>query len=97
MISFCTIEGAGNKRKLRAKVAFSYHPENDDELSLEVDEIIEVTSQPEEGWWEGMLKGHKGVFPSNFVTLLEGQEEEGGMEVPNGKDEKADSPGDSKG
>ena len=43
MISFCTIEGAGNKRKLRAKVAFSYHPENDDELSLEVEEIIKVT------------------------------------------------------
>ncbi|XP_072022602.1 SH3 domain-containing kinase-binding protein 1-like [Amphiura filiformis] len=85
-------ESTGAKRKFRAKVAFSYHPENEDELDLEVDDIIEVTGQPEDGWWEGMLKGHKGVFPSNFVTVLEGDEN---MEVANGKEDKADSPVDN--
>ncbi len=35
-----------------------------------------------------MLKGSKGVFPSNFVTVLEDE----AMDVSNGKVEKAESP-----
>lgn len=25
----------------------------------------------EEGWWEGSINGKSGVFPSNFVEMLE--------------------------
>lgn len=68
-------ENSAQKKKLRARVAFSYAPQNEDELSLEVDEEIEVTSQPEQGWWEGIVKGKKGMFPSNFVVLLSEEDE----------------------
>lgn len=27
--------------------------------------------QEEEGWWEGVLNGKTGVFPSNFVEVIE--------------------------
>lgn len=27
--------------------------------------------QVEEGWWEGSLNGKVGVFPSNFVEMIE--------------------------
>lgn len=27
--------------------------------------------QVEEGWWEGSLNGKTGVFPSNFVEMIE--------------------------
>ena len=27
--------------------------------------------QVEEGWWEGSLNGKTGVFPSNFVEMME--------------------------
>jgi hypothetical protein len=33
----------------RAKVVYSYVPQNDDELKLEVDEVIEVLDEVEEG------------------------------------------------
>lgn len=30
----------------------------------------------EEGWWEGMAGGKSGVFPSNFVEMIEDTEGE---------------------
>ena len=84
----CLTDNSSARRKFRAKVAFSYHPENEDELNLEVDDIIDVVGEPEDGWWEGVVKGHKGVFPSNFVTVLE--EDENNMDVANGKADKTD-------
>jgi len=64
--------GQTNAKKTRAKVAFSYTPENEDELSLEVGEIVEILKQEEEGWWEGRLaSGKVGMIPSNFVEIVE--------------------------
>lgn len=33
------------KKRLRARVTFSYSPENDDELQLDIGEIIDVLKQ----------------------------------------------------
>ncbi|XP_058886719.1 SH3 domain-containing kinase-binding protein 1-like isoform X5 [Acipenser ruthenus] len=57
-------------RKKRCKAAFSYAPQNDDELELKVGDIIEVSREVEEGWWEGTLNGKTGIFPSNFIKEL---------------------------
>lgn len=72
---FSSLENGAHKKKLRAKVTYSYAPQNEDELPLEVDSEVEVTSQPEPGWWEGVVNGKKGMFPSNFVELLPEEEE----------------------
>lgn len=32
--------------------------------------------QEEEGWWEGVLNGKTGVFPSNFVEIISTEDEE---------------------
>lgn len=53
------------------KAAFSYTPQNEDELRLDVDDVIDVVGEEEEGWWKGKLKGRIGVFPANFVKPLE--------------------------
>ncbi|XP_039951128.1 serine-rich adhesin for platelets isoform X3 [Bactrocera tryoni] len=55
----------------RCKVIFSYTQVNDDELSLAVGDVIEFLGEVEEGWWRGRLKSKVGVFPSNFVTVIE--------------------------
>ncbi|XP_020712991.1 uncharacterized protein LOC101456020 isoform X1 [Ceratitis capitata] len=55
----------------RCKVIFSYTQVNDDELSLAVGDVIEFLGEVEEGWWRGRLKNKIGVFPSNFVTVIE--------------------------
>ncbi len=67
-------EGSEKRKQIRAKVVFSYAPVKDDEIGLQLDDVISVTSQPEDGWWEGILRGKKGMFPSNFVAVMEGNE-----------------------
>ncbi|XP_062573779.1 uncharacterized protein LOC134235563 isoform X2 [Saccostrea cucullata] len=70
------------KRK-KAKVLFDYEPENEDELKIEVGDIVEVIKQEEEGWWEGVVNGKTGVFPSNFVEVIEeGESNEVAPETP---------------
>ncbi|XP_052808566.1 SH3 domain-containing kinase-binding protein 1-like isoform X2 [Mya arenaria] len=61
---------SGAKKK-RAKVVFSYEPEQEDELKLELGEVLDIIKQEEEGWWEGQLNGRQGMFPSNFVEIIE--------------------------
>ncbi|KAL5011035.1 hypothetical protein ScPMuIL_013340 [Solemya velum] len=62
--------------KKYAKAEFAYDPENDDELKIEVGDVVEITKQDEEGWWEGNINGRTGVFPSNFVKILDEPEQE---------------------
>ncbi|XP_075394898.1 SH3 domain-containing kinase-binding protein 1 isoform X2 [Tenrec ecaudatus] len=69
----------GERRRRRCQVAFSYLPQNDDELELKVGDIIEVVGEVEEGWWEGVLNGKTGMFPSNFIKELSGESEDLGI------------------
>ncbi|XP_039569978.1 SH3 domain-containing kinase-binding protein 1 isoform X2 [Passer montanus] len=64
-------------RRRRCQVAFSYMPQNEDELELKVGDIIEVVGEVEEGWWEGILNGKTGMFPSNFIKELSDSDEVG--------------------
>ncbi|XP_066555146.1 SH3 domain-containing kinase-binding protein 1 isoform X3 [Amia ocellicauda] len=63
-------------RKRRCKAAFSYMPQNEDELELKIGDIIEVLGEVEEGWWEGTLNGKTGMFPSNFIKELPPERED---------------------
>ncbi|XP_041971311.1 SH3 domain-containing kinase-binding protein 1-like [Aricia agestis] len=57
----------------RCRAVFSYQPTNPDELPLFVGDVLEVIEEVEEGWWRGRRAGRVGVFPSNFVVMLEPQ------------------------
>ncbi|KAK7108258.1 hypothetical protein V1264_016025 [Littorina saxatilis] len=60
----------------KCKVMFDYKAENEDELDLSVGQTIDFIKEVEEGWWEGMAGGKSGVFPSNFVEMIEDTEGE---------------------
>ncbi|XP_047022204.1 SH3 domain-containing kinase-binding protein 1 isoform X1 [Helicoverpa zea] len=55
----------------RCRAVFSYQPANPDELPLCVGDVLEVLGEVEEGWWQGRRQGRVGVFPSNFVVMLD--------------------------
>ncbi|XP_033964364.1 SH3 domain-containing kinase-binding protein 1 isoform X1 [Pseudochaenichthys georgianus] len=57
-------------RKRRCKASFSYVPQHEDELGLKIGDIIEIIAEVEEGWWEGLLNGKSGMFPSNFTKVI---------------------------
>ena len=74
---------SGKKPSERAKVMFSYDPENPDELKLFKGDIITILNKDvpdSEGWWEGEVNGKVGLFPSNFVELLPAEEQDTSVE-----------------
>uniref|UniRef100_A0A7N8YAH9 Osteoclast-stimulating factor 1 n=1 Tax=Mastacembelus armatus TaxID=205130 RepID=A0A7N8YAH9_9TELE len=64
-------EGSGCGQLL-VKARFPFQQTNEDELSFSKGDIISVSRQEEGGWWEGLLNGRTGWFPSNYVRELKG-------------------------
>uniref|UniRef100_A0A8D2ZG56 Osteoclast-stimulating factor 1 n=1 Tax=Scophthalmus maximus TaxID=52904 RepID=A0A8D2ZG56_SCOMX len=68
---------AKKPKRRQCKALFDYQPQNEDELELKSGDIIDVTEEVEEGWWNGNLNGKSGLFPSNFVKELDAMGEDG--------------------
>ncbi|KAI6179827.1 hypothetical protein M3Y98_00652800 [Aphelenchoides besseyi] len=58
-----------NNNNRTAHVRFSYVAQQDDELTMEEDDMIEVIEDVEDGWARGRLKDKVGLFPTNFVSF----------------------------
>lgn len=56
------------------RALFDYQTDNDSSLSFHRDDIIEVLTRLDSGWWDGLLGQERGWFPSNYVTVISDQE-----------------------
>ncbi|KAM8876321.1 dynamin-binding protein isoform 2-T2 [Synchiropus picturatus] len=54
----------------QARAIMSLHAQMNEELDFREGDLIIITGLPEEGWYEGELQGHRGIFPEGFVELL---------------------------
>lgn len=52
------------------KALYDFEPENDGELGFSEGEIITLTNQIDENWYEGAVRGQKGLFPCNYVEVM---------------------------
>lgn len=68
----CQDMSENSGQQLLVKARFNFQQNNEDELTFSKGDIISVTRQEDGGWWEGMLNGRTGWFPSNYVREVKG-------------------------
>ncbi|KAI5449642.1 actin binding protein, variant 2 [Naganishia albida] len=57
---------------VRAKAEYEYEAAEDNEVSFQEGEILTQIEQTDADWWTGTNShGQRGLFPANYVTLLE--------------------------
>ena len=56
-------------------MVFKYEAMQSNELTLEVGQVVEVIAVEVEGWWKGRIGSKERLFPSNFVEIIEEDDE----------------------
>lgn len=68
---------SGGKGGKRAIAAYDYEKAEDNELELREGEYVTDIDMVDEDWWMGTnSRGEQGLFPSNYVELVEDDAEE---------------------
>ncbi|KAL8834491.1 MAG: hypothetical protein Q9170_003726 [Blastenia crenularia] len=52
------------------RALYDYHAGDGTSLSFRQGDIIEVIMRSESGWWDGVLHGVRGFFPSNYCAVV---------------------------
>ncbi|RNF13777.1 putative intersectin-1-like [Trypanosoma conorhini] len=50
------------------RAAHSFEARHRHELRFEAGDVVQVHRRWNDGWWEGTLRGRRGVFPSNYTV-----------------------------
>ncbi|NP_001086041.1 myosin IF L homeolog [Xenopus laevis] len=54
----------------RCKAIYQYLGQDVDELSFNVNDVIDIILEDPSGWWKGRLHGKEGLFPGNYVQKI---------------------------
>ncbi|KAK9421213.1 putative Ras guanine nucleotide exchange factor domain-containing protein [Seiridium unicorne] len=57
------------------RALYDYEADDRTSLSFHEGDIIQVITQLESGWWDGVINGVRGWFPSNYCQIITGSEE----------------------
>jgi son of sevenless len=61
------------------RALYDYQTNDASSLSFRKNDIIEVRTQLESGWWDGLLGDERGWFPSNYVAVISDEEAESAL------------------
>lgn len=56
---------------IQAIALWDYQAEDANELTFDPDEVITNIQMVHDGWWHGHCNGQSGLFPSNYVKLID--------------------------
>lgn len=57
------------------RALYDYEADDRTSLSFHEGDIIQVITQLESGWWDGVINGVRGWFPSNYCQVVAGPDE----------------------
>jgi len=57
------------------RALYDYEADDRTSLSFHEGDIIQVITQLETGWWDGVINGVRGWFPSNYCQVIAGPDE----------------------
>ncbi|KAI0366337.1 SH3-domain-containing protein, partial [Pilatotrama ljubarskyi] len=60
-----------NVKRARALWAYNEDGREPNDLSFSAGEIVEIVDETNADWWTGKCRGKQGLFPSNYVELLD--------------------------
>src|ERR1700728_2528728 len=78
---------------LYVRALYDYEADDQTSLSFRKGDIIQVLTQLESGWWDGVINDVRGWFPSNYCAVMSGPDDTGelGSQSHDGSDTSADS------
>ncbi|CAK7269251.1 cell division cycle-related protein [Sporothrix epigloea] len=76
------IVGPAPPGAMYVRALYDYEADDRTSLSFREGEIIQVITQLESGWWDGVINGVRGWFPSNYCQLVASVDEQSGIEQP---------------
>lgn len=64
------------------RALYDYEADDRTSLSFHEGDVIQVITQLESGWWDGVINGVRGWFPSNYCQIITSPDELPEMEQP---------------
>lgn len=71
------------------RALYDYEADDRTSLSFHQGDLIQVLTQLETGWWDGVLRGVRGWFPSNYCALVTDPDDDAFRNLPAGDGEDA--------
>lgn len=75
------------------RALYDYEADDRTSLSFHEGDVIQVITQLESGWWDGVINGVRGWFPSNYCQIITGPDDMGDI-PPNLRATSLDGDGD---
>lgn len=72
------------ERPMYVRARFNYVADDPTSLSFKSGDIIQVMTRLESGWWDGVVHGQRGWFPSNYCEMMEDGTEGNGDSLDDG-------------
>ncbi|KAI1384679.1 ras GEF [Hypoxylon trugodes] len=69
------ILGTAPPGTLYVRALYDYEADDRTSLSFHEGDVIQVITQLESGWWDGVINGVRGWFPSNYCQIITNPEE----------------------
>ncbi|KAJ8278563.1 hypothetical protein GJAV_G00088940 [Gymnothorax javanicus] len=54
----------------RCRALYQYTGQDVDEISFDVNDVIDLLNEDPSGWWTGRINGKEGLFPGNYVEKI---------------------------